>query len=154
MSVHKHDEAPRNFRTCNYIRESWIMFLAFLLDYQNQDFIQAAVAPFGRLIRWFEGPNKSRVIARCLILSPDRVPRSLVVSQGTMLGGAGRSWTVPVFILNGNFPDGFPQDEDRCQWMVTRTQLMGMFSLVISLGLRDGSMISMELVTMSMQILD
>jgi hypothetical protein len=71
-----------------------------------------------------------------------------------MLGGAGRSWTVPVFILNGNFPDGFPQDEDRCQWMVTRTQLMGMFSLVISLGLRDGSMISMELVTMSMQILD
>jgi hypothetical protein len=88
------------------------MFLAFLLDYQTQDFIQAAVAPFGRLIRWFEGPNKSRVIARCLILSPDRVPRSLVVSQGTMLGGAGRSWTVPVFLLNGNFLDGFPQDED------------------------------------------
>jgi hypothetical protein len=113
MSVHKHDEAPRNFRTCNYIRESWIMFLAFPLDYQTQDFIQAAVAPFGRLIRWFEGPNKSRVIARCLLLSPDRVPRSMVVSQGTMLGGAGRSWTVPVFILNGNFPDGFPHDEDQ-----------------------------------------
>jgi hypothetical protein len=29
-----------------------------------------------------------------------------------MLGGAGRSWIIPVFILNGNFPDGFPQDED------------------------------------------
>ena len=24
----------------------------------------------------------------------------------------GRSWSVPVFILNGQFPDGFPQDED------------------------------------------
>jgi hypothetical protein len=29
-----------------------------------------------------------------------------------MLAGAGRSWTIPVFILNGNFPDGFPQDAD------------------------------------------
>jgi hypothetical protein len=38
--------------------------------------------------------------------------------------------------------------------MVTRTQLMGTFSLVMLLGLRGGSMISMELDTMSMQILD
>ena len=29
-----------------------------------------------------------------------------------MIGGAGRSWTVPVYILNGNFPDVFPADED------------------------------------------
>jgi hypothetical protein len=112
MSIHKHDEAPRNFRTCNYIRDTWLMFLAFLLDYQTQEFILATVAPFGRLIRWYEGPNKSRVLLRCLLLTPDRVPQSIVVSQGTLLGGAGRSWTVPVFILNGNFPDGFPQDED------------------------------------------
>jgi hypothetical protein len=35
-----------------------------------------------------------------------------VLSQGTLLGGGGRSWTVPTYILNGNFPDGFPQDED------------------------------------------
>jgi hypothetical protein len=41
----------------------------------------------------------------------------------------------------------------RCQWMVTHTQLMGKFSLVILLGHKGGSMISMELVTMSMQIL-
>jgi hypothetical protein len=24
----------------------------------------------------------------------------------------GRSWSVPVYILNGNFPDAFPAEED------------------------------------------
>jgi hypothetical protein len=114
ISVHKHDEALANFRTCNYIRESWIMFLGFPLDYQVQTFVDVVVvAPFGRLNRWYEGPNKTRVIARCLLLSPYQVPRSLRVSPRTLLGGGGgRSWTVPTYILNGNFPDGFPQDED------------------------------------------
>ena len=51
-------------------------------------------------------------MAKCLLLSPERVPRSLVISQGTLIGDAGRSWSVPVFILNGQFPDIFPQDED------------------------------------------
>lgn len=52
------------------------------------------------------------MIVRCLLLTPDRVPHSLIVSQGTLLGGVGHSWSVQVFILIGNFPDGFPQDED------------------------------------------
>jgi hypothetical protein len=38
--------------------------------------------------------------------------------------------------------------------MVTHTQFMGKFSLVMLMGPRGGSKISMELVTMSMQILD
>jgi hypothetical protein len=29
-----------------------------------------------------------------------------------MLGGMGRSWSVPVYILNGQFPDAFPDEED------------------------------------------
>jgi hypothetical protein len=88
------------------------MFLGFPLDYQLIDFVKAAVAPFGRLISWLDGPNKSRVLTKCLLLDPSHVPRSLVVSQGSLVGGMGRSWSVPVFILNGQFPDGFPQDED------------------------------------------
>ena len=111
IHVQKHDEA-RNFRACPYIRESWIMFLGFPLDYQLLDFIKAAVAPFGRLITWLEGSNKSRVLAKCLLLSPNRVPRSIIVSQGSLIGRMGRSWTLPTYILNGHFPDGFPHEED------------------------------------------
>lgn len=29
-----------------------------------------------------------------------------------MLGRNGRSWSVPVYILGGNFPDAFPGAED------------------------------------------
>ena len=58
ITVQKHDEA-RNLRACPYIRESWVMFLGFPLDYQLPEFVRAAVAPFGCLLNWLEGPNKS-----------------------------------------------------------------------------------------------
>jgi hypothetical protein len=35
-----------------------------------------------------------------------------VISRGTTLGGNGRSWSVPTYILGGDFPDGMPPDED------------------------------------------
>ena len=111
ITVVKHDEGF-NSRSCTYTRVCWIMFLAFPLDFQKDLFIRAAVAPYGRLLEWYRDGNKSRILAQVLLLSPDRVPRSLIVSRGTMLGGTGRSWAVPVYILNGNFPDAFPADED------------------------------------------
>jgi hypothetical protein len=74
----------------------------------------------------------------------------LVVSQGTMLGGAGRSWMVPVFLLNGNFPDGFPQDEDSVPVDGNPHPVNGDVQPGNVAGFRGGSMISMELVTMSM----
>ena len=63
IRVLKHDEA-RNHRSCTYTRECWIMFLGFPLDFQHSDFIKAAVAPFGRLLSWLDGPNKSRVLTK------------------------------------------------------------------------------------------
>ena len=111
LRVRKHDEVG-NLRACPYTRENWIMFLGFPLDYQTPNFIKAAVAPFGRLLRWYEGPNKLRVLVQCLILSPDRVPRSVVISQDTLLGETGHSWAVPTYILDGQFLDVFPPDED------------------------------------------
>ena len=56
IHVQKHDEA-RNLRACAYNRESWIMFLSFPLDYQLPEFVRAAVAPFGHLLNWLEGPT-------------------------------------------------------------------------------------------------
>lgn len=73
LTVHKHDEAV-NFQSHNYIKESCIIFLGFPLDYQLQDYIQVVVAPFGRLIHWYDGPNKSRIITKCLLLSLEHVP--------------------------------------------------------------------------------
>ena len=111
VTVVKHDEGF-NARSCNYTRVCWLMFLAFPLDFQKDLFIRAAVAPYGRLLEWYRDENKSRILVQVLLLSPNRVPRSLIVSRGTMLGGVGRSWAVPVYILNGNFPDAFPAEED------------------------------------------
>jgi hypothetical protein len=88
------------------------MFLVFPLDYQKDLFIIVVVAPFGRLLEWYRDENKSRLLAQVLVLSPHRVPHSLIVSRGTLIGGMGRSWSVPLFILNGNFLDAFPADEE------------------------------------------
>lgn len=109
--VERHDEA-RNFRVCNYTRQCWIMLLCFPLDYQTTEFLSAAVAPFGRLLHWFEGPNRTRVLLECLILRPERVPQSVVLSRGSVLGGNGQSWSAACYILDGHFPDAFPPEED------------------------------------------
>lgn len=110
IRVVKHDEGI-NARSCTYTRVCWLMFLAFPLDFQKDLYIRAAIAPYGRLLDWYHDENKSRILAQALILSPDRMLRSLAVSRGTLIGGMGRSWSVPVYILNGHFPDAFPADE-------------------------------------------
>lgn len=111
VTIVNHDEGI-NSRFCPYIRLAWIMFLAFPLDFQKDLYVNAAVAPYGRVLAWYTNDNKSRVLARVLLLSPNRVPRSLVVSRGSVMGGIGRSWSVPVYLLNGNFPDEFQREED------------------------------------------
>jgi len=121
------------------------MFLGFPLDYQLIDFVKAAVAPFGRLISWLDGPNKSKVVTKCLLLDPSHVPRSLVVSQGSLVGGMGRSWSVPVFILNGQFPDGFPQDEDPVPFDANPHPNNGAVNEVNPNLPKGGSIICMEL---------
>jgi len=79
LRVVKHDEAI-NLRACPYTRECWIMFLTFPLDYQREEFIDAAVAPFGRRLYWHKGPNKTRTLVHYLLIAPERVPHSLVIS--------------------------------------------------------------------------
>lgn len=61
---------------------------------------------------WYEGPNKTRVLAQCLILAPDHVPCSVVVSRGSILGGNGQPWSAASYILDGHFPYAFPPEED------------------------------------------
>jgi hypothetical protein len=88
------------------------MFLSSPLDYQKDLIIRDAVAPFGHLLEWYRDENKSRLLLQALVPILDRVPNSFIVSQGTLIGGMWRSWSVPVSILNGNFPDAIPADEE------------------------------------------
>jgi hypothetical protein len=81
-----------------------VMFLAFPLVFQKDLYIRAAIAPNGQLLEWYRDANKSRILCQVLLLSPDRVPRSLIVSHGTMVGGMGRSWSVLVLYLEWQFP--------------------------------------------------
>jgi hypothetical protein len=99
LRIIKHDETI-NLRASPYTGVCWIMFLAFSLDYQLECFIKAVVASFGRMLNWHQGPNKSRTLVHCLLIAPERVPRSIVVSQGTSIGGNGRSWSIPIPYLH------------------------------------------------------
>lgn len=38
------------------------MFLAFLLDFQKDVYVKAAVAPYGRVLAWYTNENKSRFL--------------------------------------------------------------------------------------------
>ena len=72
------------------------------MDYQTDHYIHKAVSTFAKLDLWhMPGQNKERVLVRVLISDIAQVPHSLVVRRIGNLPGMGRSWTVPVYILNG-----------------------------------------------------
>jgi len=55
---------------------------------------------------------KSRLLVRCSVLHVSRIPRSIIVCKPASVGGAGHSWTVPVFVLNSQNNEQIPGDED------------------------------------------
>lgn len=64
------------------------------------------------MITWHEGQIKSKTLLDCLVLSPERIPHSIVISRGTQIRGNGHSWTASVYIIGGHFPNAFPAEED------------------------------------------
>lgn len=110
----RHAEA-KNMRLTDFDRDTWIMFLAFPLDFQTTDYIESDVEDFGLLSVWHNprGNNKY-VLVKVKIVDPKFVPKSLVMHQ---LGGARHSWTVPVIMLrsadwNAHAHDLPPPPED------------------------------------------
>jgi hypothetical protein len=111
--VQEHD-CGLNLRSCPFSRTCWIMFLAFPLDYQTKEIISQAVGYFGSVITWTSNARcQSRILLRCKVSLISRIPRSLLICQGTTIGNHGSSWTVPVFVLSSNPTDDFPGDEDQ-----------------------------------------
>src|SRR4051812_4909752 len=96
-----HDEGE-NMHQCPFQYVAWVLFLAFPMDYQTDHYINKAVSCFGKLDLWHRpGQNKERVLVRVIISNIAQVPHSLVVKRIGSLPGMGRSWSVPVQILNG-----------------------------------------------------
>lgn len=111
--VVEHDRGI-NLRNCPFTRTCWIMFLAFPLDYQTRDIISQAVGHFGIVITWTNNTRcKSRLLLRCKVTLISRIPRSLLICEGNVIGDHGSSWSVPVFALNSQQTDEFPGDEDQ-----------------------------------------
>ncbi|XP_052133792.1 uncharacterized protein LOC127752454 isoform X2 [Oryza glaberrima] len=105
-----------NTSTCQNsppVRESWVMFLDFPLDLQTDSIVDKAVGTFGRLLHWSNGPRfRGRVLAKAILSMVEEVPSKIVIKKYTSFGGVGRSWTILVFVLNGDFADVQPIDED------------------------------------------
>jgi hypothetical protein len=93
----KHDEA-KNMRLTGFGRDTWIMFLAFPLDFQTTYYIESDVEDFGLLSVWHNPRgNKKYVLVKVKIVDPKFVPKILV-----QLGGARHSWTVHVILLRSS----------------------------------------------------
>ena len=101
FSLVPHDECL-NMRMPAFEYEVWVMFLAFPMDYQTEHYIHKAVSNFGKLLVWPRpGFNKARVLVKCHIKDVAEVPHSLLVTRVGLLPGLARSWSVPVYVLNG-----------------------------------------------------
>ncbi|CAN6208615.1 unnamed protein product [Urochloa humidicola] len=113
FNFHKHDEAPMNFRRSPYTREAWLLLLGYPLDLKEIHFVEQVCAGLGQLIQWHSADrNIARLLVKVMIDDPLEVPRSLIIKHGRELDGEGRSWTVPVYILDSRFADMIPADED------------------------------------------
>ena len=63
---------------------------------------RSRVSRFGKLLSWPRpNENKARVLVKCHIKDIAEVPHSLLVTKVGLLPGLGRSWSVPVYVLNG-----------------------------------------------------
>jgi hypothetical protein len=87
-------------RLTTFGRETWILYLGFPLNYQTTRIISSVVEDFGLLSIW-QNPmgNNKFVLVRVSIVDPKFVPKTLVLHQ---LGGARRSWTIPVIMLRSS----------------------------------------------------
>lgn len=108
----RHDEAPINIRRTIYTRKDWLMLLGYPLDLREAVVIKQVVAPFAQIDHWNDDRSLARILVKCIMQVPLKVPRSLVISVGHELDGEGRSWTVPVYMFDSEILGAAPANEE------------------------------------------
>lgn len=107
------NDRGRNIRNCPFTGTCWIMFLGFPLDFQTREIISQTVGLFGTVLTWTSNVRcHSRILLHCKVTMINRVPRSLIICEGSAIGDNGQSWTVPVFVLNSQHNNVDEADED------------------------------------------
>lgn len=111
--VEEHDRGI-NLRNYPFTRTYWAMFLAFPLDFQTRDISNQAVGHFGSVITWTSNDRcKSRLLLRCKVTLVSRIPRSLLICEGSPVGDNGSSWSIPIFVLSNQGNEVWATDEDQ-----------------------------------------
>jgi hypothetical protein len=98
-------------RAFTYIRECWIMLLAFPSDLWSDEHIRGVVKDFGALISWDkELSTYGALIAKVRVVDLHCIPHSCVLSSGNEWSA--ESWSIPIFILSQRLLGGLPADEE------------------------------------------
>ena len=80
ISFVKHNQG-RNWRRVTFNREVWLMLAGFLFDYCEEEYIDNALAPFGRMLTWDKNPDhKNRLMVRARVVDLESVPHFIVLS--------------------------------------------------------------------------
>ena len=63
-------------------REVWLRLLGFPFDYCEEEYIDNALAPFGKVISWDKNPEfKTRLMVRARVVDLESIPHFIVFSE-------------------------------------------------------------------------
>lgn len=108
LSMYKHD-GLLNARSFDLNRQVLVMLVAFPEYLRNDAVIARAVSTFGIMVNWHDIENLARVVVKVYLKDGAKIPD--LVKVNVVLPPKGRSWMVPVFVLNKNEVAEIPAQE-------------------------------------------